>query len=67
MQNICFAIKPRYAPHQSFSIDLKTLLESHRSKKLPVAPNSSATDCKPAQVMSRFGRAWIKFDAQRKE
>jgi hypothetical protein len=65
MQNICFAMKLRHAPHQAFGIDLNTLLESHRSKKMKAVSDSNISNCKPEQAMGYFGRAWIKFGSQR--
>jgi hypothetical protein len=70
MQNLHFSMKPCRAPHdllsiESLSINLKTLLESHRSR-VRVNLDRATRFVSPEHAMSQCGRAWIKFPQTKK-
>jgi hypothetical protein len=70
MQNLHFFMKPRRAPHdllgiESLSINLKTLLESHKSR-VRVNLDRAVRSVSPEHTMSQCGRAWIKFSQVKK-
>jgi hypothetical protein len=65
MQRLHFFMKPRHTLRETFGINLRTLLDSCKSKSVAYV-SSSTSSVSPERAMSHCGRAWIKFGQTKK-